>query len=166
MREETSRTTPVAEDMLFQYATWVVERVAWVILGLIPLIALSGVFAHGFISETTASAEGSPLTIGYERFQRETALSKFTARVSPANSGEVRLRLSPSFQRVFEIESIQPQPSRSIASERGLEFFFHPPAADALNAVIWTRPREFGRVPVEAQTDTGDPVKFSILVYP
>jgi hypothetical protein len=166
MREEQSRTHPVSEDMPFQYAFWIAERVAWVILALVPLIALSGIFAHGIVSETTVGAAGSSLTMQYERFQRQTALSKFVARVSPANSGEVRLRLSPSFQRVFEIESIQPQPARSTASSNGLEFFFHPPSADEFTAVIWTRPREFGSVAVKADGDRGDPLNFSIFVYP
>jgi hypothetical protein len=166
MREEQSRTHPVPEDMPFQYAFWTAERVAWIILALVPLVALSGIFAHGVVSETTAGAAGSPLTMQYERFQRETALSKFVAHVSPANSGEVRLRLGPSFQRVFEIESIQPQPARSIANASGLEFFFHPPTADEFTAVIWTRPREFGVIPVEAEGGSGGALKFSILVYP
>jgi hypothetical protein len=166
MREETSRSQPVPEDMGFQYAFWRAERVAWVVLALVPLVALTGIFAHGHLSESTAGAPDSPLTMQYERFQRETALAKFVARASPANAGEVRLRLSPSFQRVFEIESLQPQPARSVAGANGLEFFFHSPGADQFTAVIWTRPREFGLVPVEAEGDHGGAVKFSILVYP
>jgi hypothetical protein len=164
--EDESRAHPVREDMRFQYASWIVERVAWVLLALVPLVALTGVFAHGILSETTAGAPGSPLTMQYERFQRETALSRFTAHIPRAESGEVRLRLSPSFQQAFEIESMQPQPARSSAGTAGLELFFNAPASGELIAVIWTRPRQFGLVQVAGETDGGGAVKFAVFVYP
>ncbi len=165
MRENDNRSRPVQEDMRFQYVWWVAERVAWVIIGLVPLAALTGLFSHGVLSESRASAPDAPLTVHYERFQRQTALSRFIAHIPSGGSNELRLRLSPSFQEAFEIESIQPQPVRSTAGAEGMEFFFRPPAAGELIAIIWTRPRQFGLIPLQAEGDRGGPAAFTVMVY-
>jgi hypothetical protein len=165
MREEDSRTHPIQEDMRFQYASWMAERVAWVLIALVPLLALSGVFARGALSENTVVDPAGSLSLTYERFQRATALSRLTARVTPV-SDEVRLRLSSSFQHRFQIESVQPQPARSTGGRSGLELFFSRPPAGELNVVIWAQPRHFGIHELEAETDGSGPVKFSVVVYP
>jgi hypothetical protein len=166
MREEESRTHPVREDMGFQYMAWTVERVAWALLAFIPILSLTGIFAHGALSEQTGTVAGSSFSLQYERFQRETALSRFTAHIPPVGSAEMRLRLSPSFQRTFEIESIQPEPARSTAGTGGLELFFHAPASGELVAVLWTRPRQFGVIPVQAEANPGAAIEFTVVVYP
>jgi len=42
MREQDSRGYPVHEDMPLQYAFWSAERVLWVVLAAILLLALTG----------------------------------------------------------------------------------------------------------------------------
>jgi hypothetical protein len=166
MPEEKSRRHPVREDMRFQYAFWIAERVAWTMLALVPVVALSGIFAHGVLSERIAGGTDAPLRVEYERFQRQSALSHFVARIAPAGAPEVTLRLSPAFQRAFEVESIQPQPLRSSAGSQGLELVFHAPPAGDLVAAIWARPREFGFLRLKAESGGGGAVDFPVLIYP
>jgi hypothetical protein len=164
LAEDVSRQHPVREDMPFQRVFWIAERIAWTVLALLPVVALSGLFAHGALSER--SVEGAPLKMEYERFQRQSALSRFTAHISPAGSQEIKLRLNASFQHAFEVESMQPTPLRSSANSDGLEFVYQAPAGGELVAVIWTRPRRFGPVDLQAETDGGGTVKFPVFVYP
>lgn len=50
MDERDSLHYPVREHMRFQRRFWVVERIGWMVLAAIPLLALTGVFADGALS--------------------------------------------------------------------------------------------------------------------
>jgi hypothetical protein len=164
MREQDSRDYPVLENMRLQNAFWAWERTTWVVLAIIVLIALTGLLAHGPLSERTAADAGLSLT--YQRFQRVTALARLTARISVPSGDEASLTLSPVFADNFQISDIEPRPLRSTAGPGGLEFVFHAPAAGELSLVIWAHPRSFGFFDLFAAAGPGDRVAFSILVYP
>jgi hypothetical protein len=162
--DEELNTYPVREDMRFQNAAWVIERVTWVLLALVPLAALAGVFSHGPLSERTAQAPDSAWSLEYERFQRVTVQSRFLARIPSATTDEIRLRLSPSFQLTYDIQSMQPEPMRSTATADGLELDF-PPVEGELAVVIWATPRQFGSLDLRAETD-GGAIEIPVLIYP
>jgi hypothetical protein len=164
MREQDSRDYPVLENMRLQNAFWAWERTTWVVLAIIVLIALTGLLAHGPLSERTAADAGLSLT--YQRFQRVTALARLTARISVPSGDEASLTLSPAFADNFQISDIEPRPLRSTAGPGGLEFVFHAPAAGELSLVIWAHPRSFGFFDLFAAAGPGGRVAFSILVYP
>jgi hypothetical protein len=167
MRERDSDNYPVLEDMRLQDAFWAWERATWVVIATIVLIAFTGLFAHGPLSQRTVADAGLSLT--YERFQRVTALARFTARISMSYSDEASLTLSPAFADNFQIADIEPRPLRSSAGPHGLELVFQAPAAGELLLVIWAYPRSFGSFDLTAAAAAGGPegrVAFSILVYP
>lgn len=164
MREQQSRDYPVAEDMRLQTAFWAWERATWIVLAIILLIALTGVFAHGPLSERTVADGG--LSVSYQRFQRVTSLARLNARISGSYGGEASLTLSPAFAENFQIADIEPRPLRSSAGPRGLELVFQAPAAGELSVVIWSHPRSFGRFHLTAAADPQGRVAFSVLVYP
>jgi hypothetical protein len=122
MDEQTSRHFPIREDMASQRSIWIIQRLGWVLTAIIPVLAVSGIFSNGVFSEQML--ERPPLTISYERFQRMTALTRFSAQVTGAGGEEIQLRLSPSFQENYEIGSVEPRPSRSTASTAGLDLTF------------------------------------------
>jgi hypothetical protein len=164
MREQDSRNYPVCEDMRLQDAFWAWERATWAVIAVIVLIALTGLFAHGPLSERTVADAG--LSLSYERFQRVTALARFTARISVSYGDEASLTLSPAFSDHFQIADLEPRPLRSSAGPRGLEFVFQAPAAGELSVVIWAHPRSFGHFDLTAAAGPEGRVAFSILVYP
>jgi hypothetical protein len=161
MPNQRRREYPIHEDAVFQARTWALQRVAWVIFVLIPMLALSGLFAHGLLSEQTAG-NAATLAVEYQRFQRVTDLTRFVVRINDAPGD---LRLAPPFQETYEIESIQPQPARSAAGSDGLELRFDKPSVGTLVAVIWARPRQYGRFAMRAQHGETS-VLFDILIYP
>src|SRR5690348_588021 len=105
-------TYPVQEDMRFQNAAWMIERVSWVLLALVPLAALAGVFSHGPLSDRTIQASNSAFSIDYERFQRVTVQARFVMRIPSADTGEIRLQLSRAFQLAYDTQSMHPEPAR------------------------------------------------------
>jgi hypothetical protein len=166
MHERDSRNFPIRENMRFQRATWIVERLGWACIAMIPVLGLSGIFANGILSHQRLQPPGHPLSVEYERFQRVTALTKFTARLTDPDGEEAHLRLSNAFQENYEIDSIQPRPSRSTGSPGDLDLFFERPESGEVEIVIWARPREFGLFDLTAASDRGEPLKFSVIVYP
>src|SRR5260370_7489600 len=111
MREQDSRNYPVREDMRLQDAFWAWERATWAVIAIIVLIALTGLFAHGPLSERTVADAGLSLT--YERFQRVTALARFTARISVSYGDDASLTLSPAFSAHFHLPATEPRPLRT-----------------------------------------------------
>jgi hypothetical protein len=164
MREQDSRSHPVREDMRLQSAIWVGERVLWVTLGIVLLLALTGLLARGPLSRVTV--EDGALSLTYERFQRITALSRLTATIAAPGAAAASLTLSPSFRDNFQIADIEPRPLRSSAGAAGLELVFAPPAAGALSVVIWAVPRSFGVLDLSAAAEPSGRAAFSVLVYP
>lgn len=166
MAQEQLGISSIRQAIRFQEVSWIVERVAWVVLALVPLAALTGLFAHGMVSDKIVRAPNSSLSVEYERYQRQSVQARFVIRIPSAQSGEIRLRLSPSFQQTYDIQSMQPAPLRSRASPDWLELFFHPSEAGELIAVIFGTPRTFGKVDLQAQTDSSGPVQFPVFIHP
>jgi hypothetical protein len=165
MREQDSRSYPVREHMRLQYAFWACERAMWVAMAIILVLALSGALARGALSHSTVADPSQRLSLTYERFQRATVVSRYVAKISASNVGEVGLRLGPSFHDKFQIADIEPRPVRSSAGPQGLELVFAPPAAGELAVVIWAQPRSFGMFDFAAAAGEAS-VALSILVYP
>jgi hypothetical protein len=148
--------------MRFQRRTWLIERIGWLVLALIVLLALLGLFGSGFLSKR--SVEAGTLTIQYERFQRATRLVQFTFHFAPSPNSERRLQLNAAFQRNYEIGSIQPPPARSSAD--GLNLTFAAPPGNPADVVIWAHPRAYGTTRFEIRVDDEPPLTFSAFVYP
>lgn len=163
MDEFASRKYPMQEHMRFQRRMWVTERIGWLLLALVMLLALLGLFGSGLLSKRSVSA-GS-LTIQYERFQRSTRLVQFTFQFAPSPKSERRLRLNTVFQKNYEISSIQPLPARSSAD--GIDLTFTAPAAGSpADIVIWAHPRAYGTTSIDVRADDEPPLMFSAFIYP
>jgi hypothetical protein len=155
---------PVKEDMRFQKTAWIIERVSWVLLTLVPLAALAGVFSHGPLSDRVAQAPNEAWSLEYEKFQRITVQSRFVIRVPAAQGEEVCVHLSPSFQQSYDIQSMQPEAERGSADADGLYLFFRANEG-GLTAVIWATPRRFGSVNLRAETEDSA-IELPIFIYP
>lgn len=158
---------PVEEDMGFQRASWIVERIGWAVFAVLLVCALSGLFARGPLSTAAAEHPRSGLQVTYERFQRQTLLTRFDLRLGEVAGGDVKLHLGPQFQATYEIQSIAPRPLRSTAGREGLDFFFEPSQGALLPVTIWAKPRQFGFRTIEAAAAAhGDPLTLSVFIYP
>jgi hypothetical protein len=166
MADENLGISAIEKEIRFQSTFWKVERFAWALLALVPLAAIAGIFAHGIFSDKITRTPNSALSVEYDRFQRMTVQSRFVIRVRSAQSDEIRLRLSSSFQQSYDIQSLQPPPARSRADTEWLDLFFHPPEGGELVAVLWAVPRQFGSLDLQVQTDNSGPLEIPIFIYP
>jgi hypothetical protein len=159
--DERHNNCPVKEDTRFQNQTWRIQRAAWVIFALIPLVALTGLFAHGYLSDSTASNSG--LTVNYERFQRVTRIAHFTFRIADTAGNE--LRLNSPFQRTYTIEDIQPKPAHSTSDSHGLRLSFDKLEGQTLIVEMWVKPQRFGWRELQAQSNKAS-LTLNVLIYP
>jgi hypothetical protein len=160
MQELQSRVYPIQEDMAFQRTSWIVERAGWIVLTLLLVAALAGLFGHGWLSKQKIG-DGT-LRVEFDRFQRITKVTPYI--ISVKSGGEPKLTLGRKFQTAYEVIDIEPHPIRSSAGENGLELQFAS-AADSLRAVIWARPRSFGRMRFSVAGE-GAALTVRAFVYP
>lgn len=164
MHEADPPQRPVFEDIRFQNLSWVLQRIGWVAVALIVTAAATGVLSHGALSHVVARQDGLSLTVGYERFQRMTVLYRFDITAQPGAGDQITLSFNKAFWDAYEIDAIQPQPVRSTSNDGAFELTFE--VGDrSFSAVMWARPRIFGRIPAEIGTVRGV-LTLPIIVFP
>lgn len=125
MAEQTphGRGLEVQEDRAWQEKFWTAQRVAWVAMALFIVTALLGFTGKGGpLASATASVPGA--SVHYPRITRWQSDELLTVTLPPSASGEVNLELSSSFIELFAVQSVRPQPSKSVATPSGHRFTF------------------------------------------
>ncbi len=165
MTERPVRPLPVTEDMRFQKAAWIVERIGWGVFAVVIVLGLCGVFSRGYLSQSAASVPDSSFAIQFERFQRVSVLTRLFITVTP-HEDEARVHFNAAFQEAYEIEAVEPRPVRTSAGQNGFDFYFEPTSGEALNIVLWARPRRIGLLSLEVAGPGAASLPFRVFVYP
>lgn len=164
MDETGSRKYPVDEHFRFQRRTWIVERVGWVVLIAISLVALTGLFGTGGPLES-GLVTGKTLSIDYQRFERRTRLARFIFRFS-GGSAEHTLHLNDAFRNTYEITDIQPRPAGGAAEAHGYDLTFSSKASSPGAVTVWAKPHRMGVIHIAASSGDAPPLDFTVLFYP
>jgi hypothetical protein len=95
---------------------WLFERAGWIAMAAILAAAAVGLFGHGWVSDSEASA--GELTVKYSRFCRAHSPLELTVGWLP-RAEESTLWIARSYLDEFEIAEIRPAPSsQTLAGER------------------------------------------------
>ncbi|MEQ7920353.1 hypothetical protein ABQX22_14255 [Xanthomonas sp. WHRI 1810A] len=119
-QEMQNRQHPVAEDFQLQRKVWRFQRVGWYVLLGVVVLTLLGVFSRGPLSSLTAVSTQGDLTVDYERFHRGGGANSMVIHTTGLPGTPVTLLISKAMLEGFSIESIQPQPLRSMGTPDGL----------------------------------------------
>lgn len=116
----------IDEDPAFQEREWKVERIGWAVLGVVILLAVSGLFGHGPISWTSASTDDGSLEVAFERFGRRGGSQDLviTAAASAADGGQWQIDISLGYSQDIDIDSITPEPESAEAVEGAIRYTF------------------------------------------
>jgi hypothetical protein len=166
MMPEKTKSSPFPEDMTFQERTWLAQRIGWAMMGLFIVLALLGVFYSGVLSETRAATADGAVVVEYHRFAHRTARSHLTIRVAAPLSGDVLMRISPSFGQSYDIEVLHPHPVRNTAGTSGLEFVFARSGSGDLTVDIGARAKRFGILRIEIAVPGRGSVDIIQIIYP
>jgi hypothetical protein len=152
------------EQRGFQERFWTVERWAWMIFGLILLLALAGLSGGGgFLAHSVAELEAGE--VEYPRVARWESSDEVTVTFGQ-QSEEHRLTLSPQFSQFFQLEDIQPLPDRSLATPAGEVMVFQSGDGAPAKVVLHLRSQRPGIARYDISLDGGRPVGVTTVVLP
>jgi hypothetical protein len=147
----------------FQQRFYVIQRVAWSVLALVPVAAVAGLFGGGLFSETTAGGRAAGVTVIYDRFARITADTEIELRLARAN-GPTAVTISSALLDRYEVSDIRPQPVRVVTRPDRVEYVFAAsPSGTALFAV---QPDDVGSSSGTVAVAGGAPVRVDQFVFP
>lgn len=147
----------------YQEKLWTVERCAWVAFIAITLGALAGITgAGGILSRHSATMDGGE--IDHPRIARWQASDEMTVRFVEG-AGARSLLLSSGFVESFQIETVQPRPTRVEAVADGQVMHFA--SADGpVQVVLHLRPQHPGLARYRASINGGTAADLSTLILP
>lgn len=156
------------DDIDFQRRDWVVQRVSWVVLLGIVLVAASGLLGAGPLSEVTQEADDGSVTVEYERFIRHVGTTTMTVSLgeSQVSDGKVELYIARDLVEGWRIENVSPAPSTESASNDWLIYEFDVLSETPPNVKLLYRGDGLGSHAGDIRAGDGDPVAVQQWIYP
>jgi hypothetical protein len=157
----------IDEDMRHTRAEWKVERVTWVIMGLVVLAALSGLLGPGPLSGAAAGERAAGLQVSYERFERSHSQTMIRIEVGPPaiRDGAFQLWIGREYLDAVRVLRMDPEPDGSeVAPDRVIHSYRAPGGPVAIN--IHLEIRDMGRVRGRMGVAGGPEVHWTQLAYP
>ena len=116
----------IAEDLDYQNRSWIVQRVGWVVMGLLALAGLLGVFGPGLVGGAKAGKPSDHLWIEYERFERFQSPGQLRVHLEPGSekAGQVRIHLSRDYLEQVQLQQVTPQPIQGGSAGRQFSLRF------------------------------------------
>ena len=167
-----SASTPLgAQEQESPAATkweWRIQRIGWVVMGLIVVLALSGVFGVGPLSWSTVTADDASVEVSYPRFTRNGAPSTLSLRVpaTAAADGQVRVWIDGEYLEALEVTSITPEPASQISDGGGVVFAFETEPGAPLEATVNATGDAIGLQTGRLAVVGHPPVEFRQIFYP
>lgn len=159
----------IDQDLDFQEKEWKVERVAWIALLLIFVLAVLGVFGTGWLSSAIASSEDDALAMDYERFVRHDGEASLEIRVRPDQviEGQIELWISTDYIEDIQLQGITPQPDQVRGEGERQVYVFLSENPDRPVSIAFTySPARMGPYSGEIGIVDGPSVSFSQFSYP
>lgn len=159
----------INEDLDFQRTEWTVERFGWAAILLVVILAGVGLFGHGPISWTTASAADESIDVAYERFGRRGGVFELVidAPATAAENSMWQIDFARAYLASFTVEAITPEPDSVEAVGGALRYTFVQGTPDAALQVTFTMlPKSLWRQSGTISLVGGEPVDLSHFFFP
>jgi hypothetical protein len=165
-KTKTKEQEDFESELVFHRREWRVQRVGWVFMALLPLLALAGVFGEGPLSEVRVSNDAIAM-LRYERFTRKGADT--VVMIEPAAGGRsaqtLQIALASDYLGAFRIEQITPEPASAQAANGRIVFAFEQAEAGA-GIRFHLKPQRIGAHSTELVVDSARPVTVRQFTYP
>ncbi len=162
-------TLEITQDERFQEREWKVQRIGWVLMALVVVLALLGVFGTGPLSAVEQETSDGSLAVDYQRFIRNLGNTTLTieADASLAENGQMVLWISSDWIEAMELERISPMPDQvREAGDRHVMVFLVEDRAGTLTVSFTARPQDLWLVSGEAGLVDGPSIDFDQFSYP
>jgi hypothetical protein len=116
----------IEQDLAFERRSWRIQRILWVVVGLVLLSALAGLTGRGPLSRVQAGSRGLGLEIRYQRYERLHAPAAVELVMRPADASDpvVSLWIERRYLEAFEIEQVVPEPLQSMMGRDHVRYDF------------------------------------------
>lgn len=158
---------PIKEDLRFQQITWIVERVGWIVMALIVVLACAGLFGGPTTWTETRDASGR-VQVSYQRFQRELNATEMRLVLDTQGQSLLEVTIDKDLAAAFEIRSVVPQPIEMHAHEGGLLLRFAATAdgGQPARVTLMVVPSQTGRIKGGIGLLGETPAPIDIFSYP
>ncbi len=164
--ELLSRRHPVQEDMPMQQRVWRFERIGWYVLVAIVLLALAGLFGNGPLSDAEVVSQDGRVRVEYQRLSRSGTTDSLFITVQGIPGQPVELQLEGSLLRDASIETLQPEPQRSMSHGQAMLFQLGTKHDGVATLYLTLRSEHVGTLKGSVRAGTESAVHFSTFLYP
>lgn len=141
MPASKKRSLQIDEDLPFERRQWRVQRVGWVLMALVLLLALLGLFGGGPLSHARRVDGG--LGLEYERFVHASAPTTLRITLTPQDA-VAGVSLDQRYLKAMSVDQVHPQPNRVEVRADGRTFYFDAPDSQPVSVEIDLRPPDAG----------------------
>lgn len=165
-RDYQSRDYPVLEDMTYQVKVWRFERLGWYAMVLLVVLALLGLFSHGWLSTRDIHGGDGKVRVQYEMFHRNGSTNAMQISVMGVPDATVELELSAAILDGFTIETLQPQPLRARSAGQGLKLWLQTDAQGQATLYLTLRGEGLGVFRSRITSPGAMPVDLDQFIFP
>jgi len=168
-RAANATALEVDDDDRFQRREWRIQRVSWLVLGLVLLAALLGAFGGGPLAHATAGASGIPAVLDYDRFLRFASPTELRLILDPSAirpDGVAHVWLPHRYLDRVDVRRVTPEPQRVTGGASGVmyEFLLTPGQAGVISMVV--QPERAGMLAGQIVLADRRGLTFRQFVYP
>ncbi|MDN4497554.1 hypothetical protein QYE73_09745 [Pseudomonas mosselii] len=164
--ELVSRRHPVQEDMPMQQRVWRFERVGWYVLVTMVLLALAGLFGNGPLSDAEVVSQDGRVRVEYQRLSRSGTTDSLFITVQGTPGQPVEVQLAGSLLRDASIETLQPEPQRSMSHGQAMLFQLGTRHDGVATLYLTLRSEHVGTLEGSVRAGPKSAVRFSTFLYP
>lgn len=159
----------IDQDLDYQERWWIIQRIGWLVMGLVILAGLLGFLGTGLFSNASSGEQDDPLWLEYERFGRFQSQTKLRLHLgtNAVRAGKVRVWLNREYLENVQLQQVTPEPESVEAQSDRFVYTFQTPKQDQPTTVtFYLQPDQIGSLPGLAGLETQQPIRFNQLIYP
>lgn len=162
---ENANSLELEEDLPHTRLFWKIKRIVWIILFFIILLAITGLFSNGYLSDQTKElALGNK--VKYEKFLRFKRESQLNIDCIPNSDSLYYITLSRSYFEKIQLKEITPLPLFE-KQESGKIFYFFSSSSDRIQQVVFAlRPIQPGKIHLRISFNGAEETELNQFIYP
>jgi hypothetical protein len=157
----------INQDLAFQRAEWSVQRLGWLVMTVLVILALVGLTGAGPLATAQVSDPGNALRVEYSRFERVQAATEVQIELAATGRDPVELWIANEYLNAVELSFISPNPVETRTGADRQVFAFAPiEGATSIVVGLEFRPKAAGMLSATMGIPNGGEVAFRQFVYP
>jgi len=163
-----TRQLELEDDPAFQRIDWRMQRVGWILWGIILVAGLSGLMGTGPLSSAETAAPDKSVTLRYHRFLHYHKPTRLEIVLRPEEQGQtLRLKVSRSLLDRIEVLRIEPQPKDAVLTSDGVVYSFdRDDSLESGKILFHVEYEKYGKTSGQIALLGHQPATFKQFVYP